>query len=87
MRLFKGPLPRNALEERLNEEGMKWYETNRERAGENSGSKMYEIINLMDGKRTVLDIRHIISCEFGETDLDYVLHYVQDLHNIGLVEF
>lgn len=87
MRQFKGPLPRNVLEERLSADEMKWYEINREKAGENSGSKMYEIVNLMDGKRTVLDIRHVISCEFGETDLEYVLHYVQDLHKAGLVTF
>jgi hypothetical protein len=87
IRNFKGPLPRNILQERLGSDRTEWYETNREKAGENSGSKMYEIINLMDGQRTVLDIRHIISCEFGETDLEYVLHYIEDLHAIGLVEF
>ncbi|MGD8539578.1 MAG: DUF4910 domain-containing protein [Candidatus Aminicenantes bacterium] len=87
VRLFKGPLPRNILEERLNEDEMEWYEANREKAGENSGSKMYEIVNLMDGQRTVLDIRHTISCEFGETDVAYVIHFVQDLKKIGLVEF
>jgi hypothetical protein len=86
-RLFKGPLPGNVLEERLNETDLKWYDTNREKAGGNSGVKRYEIINLMDGQRTVLNIRHIISCEFGETDLEYVLHFVRDLKKIGLVEF
>jgi hypothetical protein len=87
VRLFKGPLPRNILEERLSGDEMEWYEANREKAGENSGSKMYEIVNLMDGQRTVLDIRHTISCEFDETDVAYVIHFVQDLKKIGLVEF
>jgi len=87
VRLFKGPLPRNILQERLSDEDMKWYETNRDKAGINSGSKMYEIINLMDGSRSVLDIRHIVSCEFGETDVEFVLHFVQDLHTMGLIEF
>lgn len=87
VRLFKGPLPRNIMQERLSAEYLSWYETNRDKAGSNSGSKTYEIINLMDGKRTVLDIRHIISCEFDETDVEYVLHYVQDLHKMGLIEF
>ena len=87
IRLFKGPLPRNILQERLSPEANRWYELNRDRAGTNSGSKMYEIVNLMDGKRTVLDIRHIVSCEFGETDLGFILHYIQDLHKIGLIEF
>jgi hypothetical protein len=87
MRRFKGPLPRNILLEKLSEDESEWYNSNREMAGENWGSKMYEIINLMDGQRSVLDIRHIISCEFGETDIEYVLHYVQDLKKVGLVEF
>jgi hypothetical protein len=86
-RLFKGPLPRNILQERLIAEDSRWYETNSDKAGLNSGSKMYEIVNLMDGKRTVFDIRHIVSCEFGETDVEFVLHFVQDLHKIGLIEF
>jgi len=86
-RRFKGPLPRNIMQARLSAEDLSWYEANRDKAGTNSGSKTYEIINLMDGKRTVLDIRHIVSCEFDETDVEYVFHYVQDLHKMGLIEF
>lgn len=86
-RLFKGPLPRNILQERLSTEEMKWYEVNRNKSGINSGSKIYEIVNLMDGQRTVLDIRHLVSCEFGETALEFILHYIQDLNKIGLIEF
>jgi hypothetical protein len=86
-RLFKGPLPRNIMQERLSSEDMRWYEINRDKAGANYGSKMYEIVNLADGNRTALDIRHLVSCEFGETDLEFVLRYIQDLHKIGLIEF
>jgi aminopeptidase YwaD len=86
-KLFKGPLPRNILQERLSAGDLNWYETNRDKAGANSDSKMYEILNLMDGQRSVLDIRHIVSCEFGETDVEFVLHFVQDLHKMDLVEF
>ena len=64
-----------------------WYETNQAKAGGNYGSKTYEIVNLMDGKRTLLDIRHIVSCEYDETGVEFVLHYAKDLEKIGLISF
>ncbi len=86
-RLFKGPLPWNAMNERLDAQSLAWYETNLAKAGGNYGSKTYEIVNLMDGKRTLLDIRHIVSCEYDETGVEFVLHYAKDLEKIGLVSF
>lgn len=85
-RLFKGPLPYDYLREKLDEKSFSWYEKNREKAGGSSRSKTSEIINLMDGKRTLLDIRHIISCEYDETDVEYVLHLAEDLKKLGLIE-
>jgi hypothetical protein len=64
-----------------------WYETNRAEAGGNYGSKTYEIVNFMDGKRTLLDIRHIVSCEYDETGVEFVLHFAKDLEKIGLISF
>jgi len=46
-----------------------------------------EIINLMDGKRSVLDIRNAVSAEFGEIDLDFVMKYISDLKKFNLVSF
>jgi len=86
-RLFKGPLPWEHLREKLDEKSFSWYEKNRDMAGGSSRSKTPEIINLMDGKRTLLDIRHIVSCEYDETDVEYVLHYAEDLKKLGLIEF
>ena len=81
-RLFKGPLPDNYLREKLGEEDYKWYAENRQ-----NGTRTYEIVNLMNGKRTLLDIRHIVSCEYDETDIEFVLHFAQDLEKIGLIKF
>jgi hypothetical protein len=86
-RLFKGPLPWDYLREKLDEKSFSWYEKNREMAGESYRSKTPEIVNLMDGKRTLLDIRHIVSCEYDETDVEYVLHFAEDLEKLGLIEF
>ena len=86
-RLFKGPLPWSAMNEKLDPKSRSWYDTNRSKAGGSYGSKIYEIVNLMDGKRTLLDIRHIVSCEYDETEVEFVLHYAKDLEKIGLVSF
>ncbi len=86
-RLFKGPLHWNAMSEKLDAKSLGWYDKNRAKAGGSYGSKTYEIVNLMDGKRTLLDIRHIISCEYDETDVEFVLHFAKDLEKIGLISF
>jgi len=41
----------------------------------------------MDGVRTLLEIRHIVSFEFDETDVEFVLHYARDLKRAGLIDF
>ncbi|MFB0565425.1 MAG: DUF4910 domain-containing protein [Candidatus Aminicenantaceae bacterium] len=86
-RLFKGPLPWNYLEENLSKEESDWYQENMQKAGRDYGSKMFEIINLMNGKRSLLNIRHIVSCEYDETDIELVLHLSEDLKKLGLVTF
>lgn len=85
-RLFKGPIPWDYLEENLSQEENKWYKKYREKAGGALGSKTYEIVNLMDGKRSLLNIRHIVSCEYDETDIEFVLHFAEDLKKMGLIE-
>ncbi len=86
-RLFKGPLPGNAMSEKLDAKSLAWYDKNRAKAGGSYGSKTYEIVNLMNGIRTLLDIRHIVSCEYDETDVEFVLHFAKDLAKIGLISF
>jgi aminopeptidase YwaD len=86
-KLFKGPLPWSYAEENLGPEDFEHYKKNVEKIGGMFDSSLFEIINLMDGKRTILDIRHIISCEFDETDIEFILHFVEDLKKMGLVEF
>ncbi|NIM90107.1 MAG: DUF4910 domain-containing protein [Candidatus Aminicenantes bacterium] len=86
-RLFKGPLPWNYAQENLSPEDFKQYQKNNQREGRYFGSKTYEIINLMDGQRNLLAIRHIVSCEYDETDIEFILHFVEDLKKMGLVKY
>jgi aminopeptidase YwaD len=86
-KLFKGPLSPRVTEERMSEEYKKWCGENPEKIGRRAGAKQYEIINLMNGNRSLLEIRDIISCEFGETGVEYVFRFAQELNRIGLVSF
>ncbi len=85
-RRFKGPL--SGSEDRNASEGYrKWVEENEDKIGAYSGSKYFEIVNLMDGKRSLLKIRDIVSCEFGETDVEFVFRFAQELERMGLIAF
>ena len=69
---------------------MRWYEENAAKLG---GIRTFvrrhalEIINFMDGKRSVLDIRNSVSAEFGEIDLEFVMKYISDLKKFNLASF
>ena len=86
-RLFKGPLPWDYLKENLSKKEYEWYQLDEQMAWRDFGSKTFEIINLMDGKRNFLEIRDIVSCEYGETDIEFVLHFAEDLKKMGLIDF
>jgi aminopeptidase-like protein len=51
------------------------------------GGDAFEILNLVDGERSLLDIRDIVSFEFKETSIEYVLHFAEDLREMGLIDF
>jgi len=88
-RLFKGPLS-NAMEkirEELGEERAGWYDRYQTSPMRRLGSDAFEIVNLMDGERTLLEIRHIVSLEFNETSLEFVYHYTDDLKEMGLITY
>jgi hypothetical protein len=86
-RRFKGPLPGSILMERAGEEFRDWMEKNAAKIGSYSGPKLYEIVNLMDGNRSLLRIRDIVCCEFSETDIEYVFRFAQEMEKNGLVSF
>ena len=95
-RLFKGPLINDydrrkfiweVIKENLGEERANWYEEHKEEAGESLSSKVFEILNLMNGDRTIIDIRNTVSCEFDEISISYVLNFATDLEKLGLITF
>jgi hypothetical protein len=46
----------------------------------------YEALNLIDGKRSLHDIRNALSAEFGPVSLEVVMKYLEALEKIGVIE-
>jgi hypothetical protein len=87
--LSDGPLS-SALEnirEELGDERADWYSEYFGSPMTRLGGDAFEILNLVDGERSLLDIRDIVSFEFKETSVEYVLHFVKDLQEMGLIDY
>jgi hypothetical protein len=52
-----------------------------------SADYTYEILNLVDGRRSVRDIRDFVSAEFGPVPLDWVREYLKALESVRVVQF
>lgn len=53
----------------------------------NSRDVTYEFVNLVDGKRTLSDIRDLVSAEFGAVPLPAVVEYFDTLTRAGVISF
>jgi hypothetical protein len=85
-RLFKGTLDFEAVRKGLSEEEFEWYREIDEKDRE-FHRKAAEILNFMDGKRSLHEILNAVSAEYGETDPEHVLKFLRDLEKISLVAF
>jgi hypothetical protein len=85
-RRFKGTIDSDTMSEKLGEKRYGWY-SEVEDKDSNFSRKMYEMVNLMDGKRTAYDIAEFVSAEYGLTDLKNVLRFLADLKTIGYVQY
>ncbi|GAI75946.1 unnamed protein product, partial [marine sediment metagenome] len=84
-RLRRGPLPYRFLQHQLGDD-YEWYLKNQDKIGEAGRNKSYEVLNLSDGTHNALFIRDVISVEFGEADIEYVLHLLEDLKKLGVID-
>ena len=50
------------------------------------GEYAYEVLNLVNGRHTVQDIRDIVSATYGPVELDLVLEYLRALESIRVIE-
>jgi hypothetical protein len=84
-RLFRGTLDSNVLKKTLSESELEWYEQAREE-DRDFDSKLAEVLNFMDGKRSVYDIVKAVSAEYSETSPEHVLKFLHDLEGAKLLQ-
>lgn len=52
-----------------------------------NGDERFELVNFIDGNRTVSDIRDALSAEFTPIKTEIVAHYLENLVKVGVVEW
>jgi hypothetical protein len=84
-RLFKGTLDSSVLKKTLSEKELEWYEEVREK-DEDFDKKSAEVLNFINGKRSVYEIAKAVSAEYSETSPEHVLKFLRDLQKAKLVQ-
>jgi hypothetical protein len=70
----------------LSEKEFEWYREIDEKDPE-FRKKAAEILNFMDGKRSLHEILRAVSAEYSETNPEDVLKFLRDLEKMNLVAF
>lgn len=83
-RLFMGPLDPDYLYTRIDEKRREHYRK-REQDDPSFHSRLTEIMNFMDGKRTLGEIASLVSAEYPGLILDDVRSFIKDLKATGLI--
>jgi aminopeptidase YwaD len=83
-RLFKGTLSFDAIRKGLGEEEFEWYREIEEKDKE-FDKKAFEILNFMNGKRSLREILKAVSAEYSDTDPEHALRFLRDLEKMGFV--
>ncbi|HET7038629.1 MAG TPA: hypothetical protein VFH97_02000, partial [Gemmatimonadales bacterium] len=84
VRLTRGPLDFSLPEGRLPPDSAAWYASD---AFTLSGEARFELVNFVDGARTVSQIRDALSAEFGGVEPSVVSRYVEDLVRVGVMRW
>jgi hypothetical protein len=83
-RTTRGPLDFGLPESKLPADAASWY---RSPEFTLSGNARFELVNFVDGRRSVSEIREVLSAEFGPVALPVVARYVEDLVRVGVAEW
>jgi len=84
VRLTRGPIPSGVPANRLPPERAAWYATP---GMPIRGSVAFEVVNFVDGRRTVSEIRDAVSAEFDPIPVDAVARYLDDLAAVGFIDW
>jgi len=83
-RLFKGTLDPEAFKKLLGEEEFRWYEDMAQKDTK-FPIKRAEIINFMNGKRTLHDIVKAVLVEYTDVSVEHALKLIKDLEKTKLI--
>ena len=84
MRLSRGPLDFGLPQEKLARSERAWYEGPEFTLDR---TQRFELVNFIDGKRSVSEIRNALSAEFTPVELRVVAHYLEDLVKVGMLKW
>jgi hypothetical protein len=84
VRLTRGPLDFALPASKLAEDDATWYSS---REFTLSGNARFELVNFIDGTRSVTAIRDAISAEFRPVSTAVVARYLDDLVKVGVVDW
>jgi len=84
IRLTRGPLGSGLPDSKISAERLNWYQTMDISI---SGNMRFELVNFIDGKNSVSDIRDALSAEFNPVDIQAVAHFIEDLISVDLVNW
>ncbi len=84
VRLTRGPLDFALPESRLPAAEAAWYAS---REFDLTGDERFELVNFIDGTRSVSDIRDALSAQFGPIQTQVVARYLSDLIRVGVVSW
>ena len=84
VRVTRGPLDFGLPESRLAPPEASWYSSPDFTL---SGAARFELVNFIDGKRSVTDIRNALSAEFKPIPAGVVTRYLEDLVKVGVMRW
>jgi aminopeptidase YwaD len=83
-RLTRGPLDFGLPQSKLQEKDRAWYQSKEFILG---SDERFELVNFIDGRRTVSEIRDLLSAEFNPVPTKTVSRYMEDLVKAGVVRW
>lgn len=85
-RTFMGTLDTELLADKLSGKEYDWYR-HIDDDDYNGSNKLYELLNFMDGKRSLYDAVTAVSSEYSRMDMKSALRFVRDLEKCDLITF
>ena len=83
-RLTRGPLGSGLPASQLDAEASAWYSSSDYPL---RGNRTFELLNFINGERTVTEIRNAISAEFGPVPTEAVARHIENLVQVGVAEW